>query len=49
MVSVVRYHEIREIRDTTRRRYLTEERECLGWGVFMLRPCDPAKAAARPT
>ncbi|MGC9961276.1 MAG: methyltransferase domain-containing protein [Acidimicrobiales bacterium] len=36
---------IRETRDTSRRRYLAEERECLGWGVFMLRAGDPARPA----
>ncbi|MGO8876447.1 MAG: SAM-dependent methyltransferase [Acidimicrobiales bacterium] len=29
--------EIRQDRDTSRRRYLSEERGCLGWGVFVLR------------
>jgi hypothetical protein len=29
--------EIREERDDSRRKYLAEERRCLGWGVFVLR------------
>ena len=27
--------EIRETRDRSRRQYLSEERGCLGWGVFV--------------
>jgi hypothetical protein len=27
-----------ETRDASRRSYLAEERRCLGWGVFVLRP-----------
>jgi SAM-dependent methyltransferase len=30
--------EIRADRDESRRRYLAEERDCMGWGVFVLRP-----------
>lgn len=30
--------EVRDTRDASRRRYLADQRRCLGWGVFVLRP-----------
>lgn len=38
--------EVRHERDTSRHDYLTDERRCLGWGVFVLRGSEPQRSVS---